>query len=55
MLSPRLTTWIERFAAGIPSADHPDYLEGVIDGIRLTAAPVNYSTLKQRRRYTGAL
>ena len=55
MLSPRLTTWIERFAADIPSADHPDYLEGVIDGIRLTAAPVNYSTLKQRRRCTGVL
>ena len=36
-LSPQLATWIERFAADIPSADHPDYLEGVIDGIRLAA------------------
>ena len=36
-LSPELTRWIERFAADIPSADHPDYLEGVIDGIRLAA------------------
>ncbi len=36
-LSPELATWIERFAADIPSADHPDYLEGVIDGIRLAA------------------
>ena len=35
--SPALATWIERFAANIPSADHPDYLEGVIDGIRLAA------------------
>ena len=36
-LPPRFATWIERFAADIPSADHPDYLEGVIDGIRLAA------------------
>lgn len=36
-LSPELRTWIKRFAADIPSADHPDYLEGVIDGIRLAA------------------
>ena len=36
-LSLQLVTWIERFAADVPSADHPDYLEGVIDGIRLAA------------------
>ena len=26
----RLAMWIERFAANIPSPDHPGYLEGVI-------------------------
>ena len=36
-LPPQLTAWVERFAADIPSADHPDHLEGVIDGIRLAA------------------
>ena len=55
MLSLRFTTWIERFAVDIPSADHPDYLEGVIDGIRLPAVPAASSTLKQRRRCTGVL
>ena len=32
-LPPQLSMWIKRFAADIPSADHTDYLEGIIDGI----------------------
>ena len=36
-LTPELTTWIRRFEADISSADHPDYLDGIIDGIRLAA------------------
>lgn len=36
-LPPQLAMWIERLAADIPSADHPDYPEGVMDGVRLAA------------------